>query len=289
MKLAASTEAYAAKFGEEEAIRILARAGFDSIDFTNYSNMGANGRLSGDNYLENAKQIRAVADESGVTVDQSHAPFPAAFASRDESLVRFKQVVRSFEISRILGVKQTVVHPYVSPTNRYGREKDKALEENYQLYRALEPYAEENGIKIAIENMFDFDPEAGKICRTTCSTPEELISLKDALGDNFTVLIDVGHFQLTGIDPEEGVRAIGHRLGGLHVHDNDGVEDLHDMPFLYSIDWDAFCRSLKEIGYQGNFTFEADNFPRHFPDELLPDAARMLHQVGRYFINKYEL
>ena len=289
MKLAASTEAYAARFGEEEAVRILARAGFDSIDFTNYSNLGANLRFDGDDYLDIAKQIRAVADEMGVTVDQSHAPFPAAFASKEESLARFKHMVKSFEISRVLGVKQTVVHPYISPTNKYGVEMDKALEDNYKLYRALEPYAVENGLKIAIENMFDFDPEAGKICPTTCSTPQELVSLKDALGENFTVLIDVGHFHLTGTPPEEGVRIVGDRLGGLHVHDNDGVGDLHDLPFLYSIDWDAFGRALKDVGYKGNFTFEADNFPRHFPKELLPDAARMLHQVGRYFINTFEL
>ena len=43
-------------------------------------------------------------------------------------------------------------------------------------------------------------------------------------------------------------------------------------------------RLLYEIGYEGDLTFEADNFYAAFPDEMLPDVALFMQKTGRQLI-----
>ena len=42
-------------------------------------------------------------------------------------------------------------------------------------------------------------------------------------------------------------------------------------------------QTLHEIGYQGDITFEAGTFFRNFPEPLLPSAAKLMADVGKYF------
>ena len=62
------------------------------------------------------------------------------------------------------------------------------------------------------------------------------------------------------------IRALGgKRVKALHVHDNDLVRDVHTLPFTRKIDWDEVMTALKDIGYDGELTFEADTFLSQFP------------------------
>jgi sugar phosphate isomerase/epimerase len=78
------------------------------------------------------------------------------------------------------------------------------------------------------------------------------------------------------------------RLQALHVHDVDYVSDCHTMPFMESLDWNAVAAALAQIRYEGNFTFEADNFLIKMPRELMPEASRLMAQTGRYLIGRIE-
>ena len=78
------------------------------------------------------------------------------------------------------------------------------------------------------------------------------------------------------------------RLQALHVHDNDFLEDSHTMPFTCKIDFSALVTALKEIGYEGDFTLEADHFLEKFPLPLVPDALALLHKTGRFLADQCE-
>jgi sugar phosphate isomerase/epimerase len=82
----------------------------------------------------------------------------------------------------------------------------------------------------------------------------------------------------------------GDRIKALHVHDNDGKNDTHTLPYASSgvMDWDKITDALREIGYQGDLTYEADSFMSRFPAELLPDCERLMHAVGRHLIKMIE-
>lgn len=44
-------------------------------------------------------------------------------------------------------------------------------------------------------------------------------------------------------------------------------------------------KTLKEINYQGDFSFEAHNYANRLPDEVLPGALRLSFEIGQYLIS----
>ena len=79
----------------------------------------------------------------------------------------------------------------------------------------------------------------------------------------------------------------------MHIHDNDGVSDLHTMPFTFarswnplSTDWNGFVRGLKEIGYKAVINFETYRCVENFPEALRPSVLRLLADMGSYFANQ---
>lgn len=52
----------------------------------------------------------------------------------------------------------------------------------------------------------------------------------------------------------------GQRLAALHLHDNDGIKDLHWLPFDGNIEWDILAKLLANTGYQGGISLEVQSF-----------------------------
>jgi len=71
---------------------------------------------------------------------------------------------------------------------------------------------------------------------------------------------------------------LGHRLKVLHIHDNDGVMDLHQIPFTFaktrenksSTDWEGFINGLCAIKYGGVLNFETAPVLTSFPELNYP-------------------
>ena len=81
------------------------------------------------------------------------------------------------------------------------------------------------------------------------------------------------------------------RLKVLHIHDNDGVADLHQIPFTFtktrenmpSTDWDGFIRGLRNIKYDKVLNFETAPVLSSFPQEMKLDTLKFLAKIGKYF------
>ena len=107
---------------------------------------------------------------------------------------------------------------------------------------------------------------------------------------------DTGHANLVGIDMERFITTLGSHLKVLHIHDNDGVGDLHQIPFTFtktrenkpSTDWEGFIRGLRNIQYQGVLSFETAPVLSAFPEELKEDALNMIARIGEYFSKEIE-
>ena len=56
------------------------------------------------------------------------------------------------------------------------------------------------------------------------------------------------------------IHKLGSHLQALHIHDNDKLHDSHQIPFSMDIDFYAVVKALKEIGYSGWLTLEADRY-----------------------------
>ena len=288
MKLSTQTDIIAARLGDEAAVRILAAAGYDCIDWSFFPMRNTEGPWCQDDWREHALTMRALQDELGITANQAHAPFPTLLDEEPYDSTVWNWIIRSMEVSSILGVRNIVVHPIHHIP--YAKNKKLLWDMNVELYRKLIPYCEKFNIHVCAENMWQYDNDRGCIIDSVCSTPEEFCALLDEVNSPWIVgCLDIGHCALVGQDPAEFIRAMGpDRLKALHVHDVDYKQDNHTMPFMQKLDWESVFAALGEIGYTGDLTFEADNFLRPFPTELLPDAAALMVKTGRYLISRAE-
>jgi len=112
----------------------------------------------------------------------------------------------------------------------------------------------------------------------------------------FGFCFDTGHAKLVNLDIESFVTTLGSRLKVLHIHDNDGIGDLHQMPFCFtktrenkpSMDWEGFYRGLAEINFDGVLSFETAPVLKSFPPELKDDALQMIAKIGKYMAEQVE-
>ena len=285
MLLSTQTERLQRKLGYEGAIKVLADVGFDAYDLSQFGAVGENDPLHGDGFEEYAASLRRFADGLGIVCNQSHAPFPSSTGDPANDGQIYKSIVRSMKIASILGAKCIVVHP--KQHLPYRQNEDTLKKINFDFYKSLIPYCEQFGIKVAVENMWQMNPVGRKtIVNSTCARVEEFCEYVDMLDSEWIVAcLDIGHVSLCGEDMEVMIRGLGKkRLQALHVHDTDGCRDLHTLPFTSGNDFRLIMRLLREIGYEGDLTFEADSFYAGFPDEMLPDVASFMQKTGRQLI-----
>ncbi|MCL2098851.1 MAG: sugar phosphate isomerase/epimerase [Oscillospiraceae bacterium] len=295
MIISTQTDSFAHKFGEHDAIKYLAKVGFDAFDYSmfNILNKNITHPLMRADYKEYALSLRAAADEYNIICNQAHAPFPSFMQYPAEEHSGYNEIitpaiVRSMETAAILGAGIIVVHP-VMLDNPAEQKKM-----NVEFYNNLLPYCKKYNIKIALENMWGWDEQNKKVTPAACSTGREFCEYLDALDKNwFTACLDLGHGEMQGsgaASTAELIYMLGHdRLKALHIHDNNKINDTHTLPFTGKINWDEIMTALKNINYDGDFTFEADAFLQGFPAELYLEASGLMLNTGRYFIKKYGL
>lgn len=280
------------KYGDNRAIlRLLKEAGFTAYDFSMFYGSNAEKEiLNCDDYIERATAFRAFADELGLLCNQAHAPFPTAtddnfprFGMTTEDYNRFahEKITRAIEIAGILGAKSIVVHPW----NYY------TVEENAALYRSFEATARKAGVKIAVENMWNWDVGAPTASAAACSHHEDFKAHLEVLPkDLYVACVDIGHAEMAGLDTDAAtmIETLGERVQALHIHDNDRVHDDHKLPYTMKIDFSRMIESLKKIDYQGDVTLEADAYIKSFPLELYPQGAKFMAATADYIRKKLE-
>ena len=281
MKLSSTTGCLMKRFGIEKAIDLLIEAGFDAIDFSFPDNGYEQLPVDDKFYIE----LRKYAEDKGVCFNQSHAPAPSSLVDEEKTKRMFDVIVSTMRRAACLGAKNIVVHPCQHLTYVEKGVPDKLFEYNMNFYRRLIPYCEEYGIQVAVENMWQYP---GMIGHSTCSKPEEFARYIDELNSDFIVgCLDIGHAMLVREMPDEFIRKLGSkRLQCLHIHDVDGIDDLHTLPYFGITDWDKVMGALAEIGYQGDLTYESDNFFSKAPDALVPQYLKLMEQTGRYLMKK---
>ncbi len=297
MLLSINTSCLEKKFGLIKTIDIFAEAGFDAIDLSLSASVGdKDGFFAGDDYLTKAKDVKEYVLSKGMCVNQSHAYFPTSFDDEEKTKKAFEYVVKGMEIAAAVGAKAIVVHAKCHLNYSVYGNPEKMKEANLDFYRSLIPYAERFGIKIAIENLFQWKnavgPILGRCDISTCSRPEEHIDYIDSLNSEYVVAcVDVGHANLVGQSPSGVLRALGDRVKCLHLHDNDSRLDTHMIPLtpnLNTIDWESICKTLADIGYDGDFTFETDGSYQKCNEYTVRALAKYNHDVGRYLIDRIE-
>lgn len=295
MLLSTQTEYPAKIFGDEEAVRLLADVGFDAADYSFFDMGKKDDPFHGDGWLEHAKAIRKAADKYGIVFNQAHAtmsfegwehPFVSWLDEDSYTKCVFPVLHRTLDICSVLGAKTVIVHPlHYRP---FGFDKKACKEANVRFYRALIPYCKKTGVRVAVENMWDWDSVHHCMMDDTCCHADEFCDYLDTIGSEWVVgCLDIGHCTLVGDEPQATIRAMGgDHIQALHVHDNDYLQDTHTAPYNGKMNWDEITKALGEINYGGDFTYEADSFMANIDSGLIRTAEKYLHDVGRFLIEK---
>lgn len=285
----------------EEGYRFMAEAGFDSVDF-NFDTylpctLVEQDRMN-DFYIRPVEEIWAelkphadAAAKYGLTIDQTHAPFPLLVDGRkDIDDIMHEITVKTMDISSRMGSRYIVVHPV---TFAYQYSKQEEHDRNIEMYKRFIPAAKEYHQIICLENMFlekNYHLMEG-VCSDFAEASAMIDELNEFAGEElFGFCFDVGHANILGKNMYQALVTLGSRLKILHIHDNDGVSDLHTLPYTFmrswsgiSTDWNGFIRGLKDIGYKGVLSFENGRCMEGFPRELHPSVLKLTADIGKYF------
>ena len=238
---------------------------------------------------DHAKVYRAFADENGLRVHQSHAPFfryDTSVSSIEECKPKF---FRAVDCAAILGTKYLVIHAdeYRLPAGETWN-PEKVVAEMVEYFAPVIARATEKGINVAVENLFE-DGRWGRPRSRCCSTVEELLPMIEGLRKYGEVSCcwDFGHAHVAfGGGDAKALRACAPYLSCTHTHDNYHGDD-HLLPFLGQIDWTAQTDVLREAGYNGNITLELvyGNVPAACADAFLAYAKTatetLVHMCGK--------
>lgn len=264
--------------GTDTNLDFIRSCGYETIDYQGFINTETPqfqmNQKEFEAYLTEKKQA---IEDAGLMIHQAHGPwrYPPKDATAADRKERFEKMSRSIEGTAILGCKHFVIHPIMPfGLNDQGHEKE-MYDLNLEFMGELSRVGQENGVIVCFENM-PF-PEL-----SLASVPSILNFVKDIHSDYFKVCLDTGHCTMFDLPVSDAVRLIGKDyLYALHIHDNNGVNDLHWNPFQGVIDWNDFGNALQEIGYQGVISLETGVSAK------IPSALKEYEEIGLFRKARY--
>lgn len=269
------------EYGFEEAVDIAAGMGFQCIEAACWPAGGAERRYAGVSHIDvdrvlddeaYRKHILDYTSEKGVEIS-ALAYYPntmdADVEKREANISHLKKVIKA---SALLGVG--LANTFI------GRNQNKNLEENLELFDNIWPdiihYAEENGVKIGIENCpMLFGPDQWPGGQNLMSTPVIWRELFRRIpSPYFGLNFDPSHFVWQGLDYIRPIYEFRDRLFHIHFKDIKLLTDklsecgclaypldymVPKLPGLGDVDWGKFVSALTDVGYDGYACIEVED------------------------------
>lgn len=263
----------------EEMMDTASKMGFDCVEVACWPGGKAERRYAGVSHInvddtsdEYVSYIKNYAAEKGVQIS-SLAFYPNNLDSdlekRQANLEHLKKVIN---MSALLGVNMV--------TTFIGRMQEKTVEENIEEFKKVWPaiiaFAEEKGVKVAIENcpmLFGNDQwPGGQNLATTPAIWRELFSIIPS--DNFGLNYDPSHFVWQMIDYVKPIYEFKDKIFHVHYKDikiyRDRLNEYGIMatplkwmspklPGLGDVDWGRYVSALTDIGYDGCTCIEVED------------------------------
>ncbi len=283
-----------------ESFEYIKSCGFESVDFNVDLDLYApklarDGIFPSDfdkpteDFLECYAPLKEASEKTGVVIGQMHAPFPVWFKDKDEiNEYLFMALDKCFALCEYLSCPAIVVHPVLCASF------EEEWETDLMIYRRLIPVIKKyKDVVICIENIYG--RQKGTIIEGRLSNAGDLCRMIDILnneagGRYFACCFDIGHANLTRRNVKDFVKTLGDRLMILHLHDNNGNEDNHMIPYSYLktegdhvCNWNAFIEGLREIGYKGDLAFEICRLYFSYPKAVHTEALKLVSAIGHYW------
>lgn len=144
----------------------------------------------------------------------------------------------SLEWCAKVGAEHMVIHPNLYSTPLFSKTESQQYAK--ESLRRLGEEAQRLNVALAVENV-GFHEYA-------LFNQEEYIQLFDEIS-TISALIDVGHAHVNGWDIPFLIRSLGARIKAVHLHDNDGKEDLHQPIGRGTIEWELIWSALNDLSH----------------------------------------
>ncbi len=190
--------------------------------------------------------------EMGLGVWSVHAPFGGEvdLSSLDEFQRRASvdAAARAAAVARALGARLIVVHAGLSAED--GDERQLRWRESLRSINSLIKRCAQLGVRATIEYLPANKPRL-------CNDSARILEFLSVCDGDPGICLDTNHANL-GEPLAQAVRTLGPRIETLHISDNDGEQERHEMPGNGVIDWAEFAALLDEIGYAGPLMYEVN-------------------------------
>ncbi len=148
---------------------------------------------------------------------------------------------------------------------------------------ALQPYALERGIRIALENLIDFaGVDAGAVAMADTADNFDLILKAYAHypAEYIGFCYDAGH-AILGYSRMDRLAPLMERLCVLHLHDNNGQADQHLLVFAGAVDWALAAALIAQSPYAKPISYEVSMRNTGITDE--PQFLQQAYITGVQF------
>lgn len=270
-------------------------AGFKYVDLSMYANEAS--AYMHDGWRDTIKKLKDYADSLGVKFVQAHSPAFETLETLDPNenwQEKFEQTLRSIEICKELDIPYTVIHAGVKRNSS----KEETFELNKKFYDLLLPTMEKTGVTVLVENV-GINDNNGRYYLNSGKRLAEFIDYYDH--PLLKACYDFGHGNVFK-NYHDDLTCLGKRLKAIHYNDNNGVSDLHTIPFLSTINNDEAIRALIDVGYKGYFTFECTGMiqsnVKKFDNlkglgnasiDVIRAYEKALYQTGKYLLSAYNV
>lgn len=289
----------------EEAVDIAAEMGFKCLEVACWPAGKAERRYAGVSHIDAervleddvyAKHVLDVAAEKGIRIS-SLAFYPNTMdpdlEKRNAAIDHLKALIKA---SAKLGVNMV--------TTFIGRDQYKSVEENIELFKQIWPdiiaLAEENGVKVGIENCpMLFGPEQWPGGQNLMCTPAIYRRLFEIIpSPNFGLNFDPSHYVWQQLDYLKTVYDFKDRIFHVHFKDIKLYPDKlaecgvlaypldymsPKIPGLGDVDWGAFVSALNDIRYDGCAVIEVEDKAFEGSREDILDSIR----ISKHYLDNF--
>ncbi len=259
-----------------DAFRLAADAGFDGVEVA----IAEDGEINLSTTEEELLEIAKSAKENGIELYSVASGLYWTYSlTADDEKTREKAkniVKKQLKTAEILGCDTILIVPGAvscsfSPVLgvvEYAVAYARAVE----ALRELAPYAEECGVSIGIENVWN----------NFLLSPLEMKGIIDEVDSSFVgAYFDVGNVLVTGY-PEQWIGILGDRIKKVHFKDFkrsvgtlDGFCDL----LAGDVNYPAVMEALQKVGYDNWVTAEMLPPYTHYPEQIIYNTSNSMDRI----------
>jgi len=235
-----------------ESLPLIEEVGFSNIEI--WAGMGEKGKWVHYDYhdWDYTRRLKDKLKELGLRVVSLHAPFSQELdisqVEEDRRNFAISEIKKTIDVLEFLEGNILVFHPSTAPSHF-----DNLMQKMYRLSQAKKSigeilkYIQDRPVRLALEN---------QLPHILCGYSVDLLKLVwEINSQKLGICFDTSHANLS-----ENVCVVIKKFKdwviSLHISDNLGSSDDHNVPGRGNIDWQKFVNALKLINYNGVFMLE---------------------------------